>query len=593
MNIDDILQLDYFAPIDRHFAAFLAARFQADDRARLLFALISGCHRAGHSCFRLSAVDELPFYGEYRETLDRLAASRFANPAIGGPGDYLPIINDGDRWYLHRYHHYEDNIAKRLRQRLKFASAPDYERIRERLDHYFGPAGREIDWQRTAAALAVCSSFTIISGGPGTGKTTTVAKMLAVLLDLLPEISGRVAIAAPTGKAAARLEESLKAARSRLGSDIPPETSTIHRLLGVRSRGPGFRHNRDNQLALDLMIVDEVSMVDLSLMSSLLDAVPDRARLVLLGDRDQLASVNPGSVLGDLCGSRAINRFSRRTAEMLAATGSPLEGGKENKGGPLIRDHIVQLKKSYRYPAASGIAGIAPLINQGQGRKAMKLLEEKRFSDIKLYPLSRLDNGLKELITEYYTPYLRQNEPEKIFTAFAVFRILVAVRRGPCGVGAINRFVENILAESGLLKPRANRIYHGRPIMVTRNDYSLRLFNGDTGIILFDEQEERLLAFFRGTDGTFRRLPPARLPEHETAFAMTVHKSQGSEYDHVALVLPERESGIVCRELLYTAITRARKSAVVFAEEKTFVRAVKSRTRRMSGLGEKLWGIDS
>ncbi len=586
--IDEILQLDYFAAIDRHFADFLVSRFNGDDQARLLYALISSCNRAGHSCFQLSAVRELPFYDDFPSELNKLASGTFSSPAIGAPGDYRPIINDGDLWYLHRYHYYETNIARQIKQRLRFAAELDNDLAGPELDHLFGSA-TDIDWQRTAAALAFYGYFTIISGGPGTGKTTTVAKMLAVLLDLIPGLRGRTALAAPTGKAAARLEESLKTVRSRLGCDIPAETTTIHRLLGVRRGKPGFRHNRENRLAVDLLIIDEVSMVDLALMSSLLDAVPDSARLIMLGDKDQLASVNPGAVLADLCGRGEVNRFSRTTADLLAAAGCGKGISTMAGQGPTMQDHIVQLQTSYRYPPYSGIGQVAPLINRGQGEKAVKVLEDEQAGDIELFPPGKLESRLKKLVKQFYPLYLQEHDLSKIFAAFAVFRILVAVRQGVSGLETINNFVEKTLAEAGLIKPEPNCCYHGRPIMVTRNDYALRLFNGDTGIMLFDEQEERLLVFFQGPDGTFRKFPPARLPEHETVFAMTVHKSQGSEYDHVALILPGYKNAIVTRELLYTAVTRAAKSVTVFAEKREFVDAVHRRTRRMSGLGGKLW----
>lgn len=587
--IDEILQLDHFAPIDRCFADFLASRFNACESARLLFALTSSCHRAGHSCFRLSSLRDLPFYDDFRPALDKLAVKTFSNSAIGVPGDYRPVIKDGDRWYLHRYHHYEDNISQRITRRLRFSKKLNIAHLYKILTHYFPPT-TEIDWQETAAALAVCGYFTIISGGPGTGKTTTVAGILAVMRELLPQIKDRVAIAAPTGKAAARLEESLKGAGTKLGIDIPTETATIHRLLGVMRGKSYFRHNRENQLTAEVVIIDEVSMVDLALMSDLLDAVPDTSRLILLGDKDQLASVKPGSVLGDLCGSNEINQFSRPAAELLAATTGNRKNISVRLGRvPRMLDHIVQLEKTYRYPPHSGIAATAQFINKGQGEQALKVLEQDKTKEINIVSLTVMENRLKELAEQFYSLYLRENELEKIFTAFAVFRILAAVRQGGFGVEAINNFIENTLATMKLIKPKRKPFYHGRPIMVRRNDYSLRLFNGDTGIVLFDRTEKRLLAFFQDTDGSFRKLPPARLPEHETVFAMTVHKSQGSEYEHIALVLPETDANAVTRELLYTAVTRAKKTVTVFAEKAKFIKAVQSRTQRMSGLGRKLW----
>jgi exodeoxyribonuclease V alpha subunit len=363
-------------------------------------------------------------------------------------------------------------------------------------------------------------------------------------------------------------------------------------MLGVIRGKPGFRHNRKNQLALDVLIIDEVSMVDLALMSSLLDAVPDNARLILLGDKDQLASVNPGSVFGDLCGSSPINHFSRTAAELLAATGNNGNISLCREQAPPMRDHIVQLRKSYRYPAHSGIAETAPLINKGQGKGALMVLKNNT-ADIQLIPLTKMETSLKKQIKQFYTLYLQEKNPEKIFSAFAVFRVLAAVRQGNFGVKAINNFIENTLEDLGMIETGNNSCYHGRPIMVTRNDYSLSLFNGDTGIMLFDEEEKRLLVFFQSPDGSFRKFPPARLPEHETVFAMTVHKSQGSEYENISLILPGIKSAVVTRELLYTAVTRAKKSVTIFGKEAEFIEATHRRTRRMSGLGGKLWGLNS
>ncbi|MFH1214994.1 MAG: exodeoxyribonuclease V subunit alpha [Pseudomonadota bacterium] len=588
--LDKFWEQGHIRSVDRHLARLLRVHFGGDETLSLLYALVSANTGEGHTCLDHNAIAELPFYRDYVRELSPLISEIPESPAIGGPGDYLPLIREGSRLYLHRYYQYEATIVRQLEARMvRLKEAPDPEELQHAMSSYgYFPekCDKEIDWQRVAAAMAALNNFTVISGGPGTGKTTTVAKILSVLIRMGLVAPHKIAIAAPTGKAAVRLQEAIRKAKKNLDCDgIPDKTSTIHRLLGVIPGRPGFRHNRENLLAVDLVIVDEVSMIDVALMARLLEAVPLRAKLVLLGDKDQLASVNPGSVFGDLCGAEEIDGFSPETAGLLErATGFTLSSGNV----PSIQDHIVGLRESYRYSADSSLGAIARQINAGQGEEALKVFKKQGAIDAACFPLAEIAEELGKLTGRYYCPYLRETELEKIFGAFNGFRIFSAVRQGPYGIDSINSHVEALLGQQGLIDPSGNPFYHGRPVIVVRNDYSVRLFNGDTGIILHDPDENKLMAFFLGADGGFRKFPPSRLPEHETAFALTVHKAQGSEYDHVAFVLPPGDVPVATRELVYTAITRARKSVTVFAEETSFNEAVARRARRMSGLQEML-----
>lgn len=586
--LDNWREQGVIRPIDYHLARMLIARFGGDESSALLYALVSACTGEGHACLDLACLAGLPICCRHPGLAGELAAVAGPGGAIGEAGDYLPLIREQDRLYLHRYHVFESVIASHLSRRLASpADAPVPEEVgRALLESGAFPAGDGgTDWQRVAAAMAALQGLTIISGGPGTGKTTTVAGLLVLLFRLGLAEPRRVAIAAPTGKAAARLQEAIRRA-GPVGAAVAEQTSTIHRLLGVRTGRPGFCHDRNNPLAVDLVVIDEGSMIDVALMARLLDAIPPAARLVLLGDRDQLASVNPGSVFADLCGEGACVS-SATAARLTAATGCPVPGC---PAAAVMDDHIVELRRSYRYPAASGMARLAPLVRSGRGEEALALLREsgQGRGDVVFFALDRMEEELGRLVRHHYGAALQEPGPAATVRAFERFRIFSTQRRGAHGIERINLFVEILLAEEGVIDRSAGRFYHGRPIIVTANDYAVRLFNGDTGVLLRDPDEGRVMAFFPGEEGGSRVFPPSRLPAHETAFALTVHKAQGSEYDHVACVLPSDDTGFAGRELVYTAITRARRGVTLFAGEEGFRQAVERRTQRMSGLGERL-----
>ncbi|MDI6776948.1 MAG: exodeoxyribonuclease V subunit alpha [Syntrophales bacterium] len=612
-----------FSELDLHFARFMTELAGRDSpEVSLAAALASRSTREGHICLDLSSIEGRPLTGGDFET-DPIICPRLshwrrileASPVVGKPGDYKPLILDErSRLYLYRYWDYEEKLADFISDRTgdgagepeRFSDKIDTSLLlKDGLDRLFPPLLDEgTDWQRVAAITSLLKRFSVISGSPGTGKTTTVAKIMALLLEQSKGKALRIALAAPTGKAAARLEEAIKKTREMLScpdairAAIPEKATTIHRLLGTIPDSPYFLYNSENPLPVDVVIVDEASMVDLSLMSKLVQAIPRPARLILLGDKDQLASVEAGAVLGDICGMGPLHTFSREfSKELKKYTGlNGIQVASHVGETPGICDSLVQLQKNYRFGEESGIGHLASAVNGGDGDRALALLKSGVYKDIQWSELPRPDllvPALAGKLINNFTDYLKaidsEGNFEVIFDLFDEFRILCALRQGPFGASALNLLIEQTLRRENLIKPDT-RWYRGRPIMITRNDYNLRLFNGDTGIILPDRNNE-LYAFFRDAGGAWRKFFPSRLPEHETVYAMTIHKSQGSEFDRVLLILSDRDSPVLTRELVYTGITRARKEVTIWGREDVFHTAVSRRIIRTSGLHDALWGF--
>ena len=596
--------------LDLHFARFMN-RLAGGGSPELALAAALASHATGQGdiCINLrqwarrwtAIAGEPPVFAP-PPTSEWLGILR-ASSIIGRPGARQPLILDRrGRLYLYRYWEYEHRLAEDLLRRAGEAPATvDETRLRADLDRLFPRHPQLIgpDWQKVAAVVAALKRVCVISGGPGTGKTSTVLKILALLTGQSGGRPLRIALAAPTGKAAARLQEAIRAAKPTLGlepdqlAQIPEEASTLHRLLGARPDSVYFRHDRDNPLPVDVLVVDEVSMVGLALMAKTVDALPPAARLILLGDKDQLASVEAGAALGDICfgGGRFSPEFRTRLA---ALTGEVLP--RSRTGGSPLADAIVLLRHSYRFGAASGIGALARAVNGGKAAEAVALLTGEPREDIAWQTLTdpaELPEQLAEPVATRFAPYLQAARegagPAAVFERFNQFRVLTALRKGPFGVEALNHLCEAALRDRGLIQTRQDW-YLGRPVMIVRNDYNLRLFNGDIGITLPDPDEpERMRVFFLGSDGALRSFAPARLPEHETVYAMTVHKSQGSEFDQVRVVTPNEPSPVLSRELVYTALTRAKQHAAFHGLPEVFAGAVERRLRRSSGLRDRLW----
>ncbi|WP_172148248.1 MULTISPECIES: exodeoxyribonuclease V subunit alpha [Pseudomonas] len=523
----------------------------------------------------------LPLLAEWQA---RLAASSLVGG--DGDGDFTPLILVGERLYLARYQAYERNLAEQLLSRAADLPSVDEAQLSESLTRLFAFNAQQPDWQRLAAAQAVRRRLAVISGGPGTGKTTTVVRLLAALLEQPGGAQLAIGLAAPTGKAAARMAEAIRNAKASLPvsaaikAALPEQARTLHRLLGSRGDSPQVRHNAANPLALDVLVVDEASMVDLALMAKLVDALPANARLILLGDKDQLCAVEAGAVFAELCEGRGFD--ARAAADLQRITGQQVPVAQP---GSRLGDAVVLLSHSHRFAGDSGIGELARRINGGDVSGTLNLLKEQR-SDLawNAQPtpadlLERLDCG--------YAPFLsaaKSADPHAAFAAFNDFRALCAQREGAWGVAGINEALEARVKRRGQVASR-ERWYVGRPIMVRQNDYALGLFNGDIGICL--DSEFGLRVFFEAEDG-YRPFAPARLPSHDSAFAMTVHKSQGSEFSEVLLVLPEQPSPLLSRSLCYTGITRARHKVEIWGLPTRLGEAVATRAERAAGLAERL-----
>ena len=507
-----------------------------------------------------------------------------ASSLVGAPGDFAPLILDGERLYLARYHAYEVQLASQLLRRAALRPKVDEARLAESLARLFAfNAGAQApDWQRIAAAQAVRRQLAVISGGPGTGKTTTVVRLLAALLEQPGGERLAIGLAAPTGKAAARMAEAIRNAKAglpladELKALLPEEARTLHRLLGSRGDSPAVRHHAANPLPLDVLVVDEASMVDLALMAKLLDALPPSARLILLGDKDQLCAVEAGAVFAELCEGRGFD--AQAAAEIEQLTGQPVPTGTPTSQ---LGDAVVLLTHSHRFAGDSGIGELARRINAGDAAGTLALLQEAR-ADL-IWHAEPQPNDLLRRLLDGYAPYLaaaRTGDPARAFSAFNAFRVLTAQREGTWGVAGLNEALE-----ARFRRQPGERWYAGRAVMVRQNDYALGLFNGDIGLCL--QTPAGLRVFFEAETG-FRPFAPARLPSHDSAFAMTVHKSQGSEFAQVLLVLPETPSPLLTRSLFYTGITRAKQQVEIWGLPARLLEAVSTRAERAAGLAERL-----
>ncbi len=581
----------------------------ADPAPALAAALASQWLQRGHICLDLERFAPEMLWAEESPPANaaELAAlfsndwkNRLGNfPIIGKPGDSTPLIRDAaGRLYLYRYWEYEQRIITFIRAQSRAdVTGLDWEATTAALNRLFAPrAGYTADvGQRQAAALALLRPFCIITGGPGTGKTTTLAAILALLLEQRGAHL-RIALAAPTGQAAKRMEVSIQAKLPALDcapdikAAIPRVAATLHRLLGPQFGSTAFRYNRERPLPYDVVVVDEVSMVPLHLMAKLVAALPPGARLILLGDKDQLASVEEGAILGDLCAGVDAAHYTPATADALARlTGA--SAGPATAGAPAMRDCIARLITNHRAREAPGMIALAAAVNRGDAEAAQRALGGAESAGVEWREIPNppgLAAALRASRAYAALRHLSQaGDPATAFAALAQSRILCMNRRGPYGADALNAQLHALLAEDGVIRAGTAAWYAGRPVMVTENDYRQKLFNGDVGVALPDEHGD-LRVYFPG-ETEMRRVAPGRMPGHAPAYAATVHKCQGAEAAEVLLVLSDRDSPLLTRELVYTGVTRARRRVELWGRADLLAAGIGRVIARNSGLRDALW----
>ena len=604
-----------------HALAMSLSRLDPDtpDAVLAAIALASRAVANGHGCLRIGSVDALleeiaperppPILPARDAWLQLLRDSRWIGVADADAGTGtaverdaddrfhgVPLVLERDGLFLRRYRDYEWRLAHALRARAAIASGQVFDDgLSARLCELFPNADGELDAQALAALQALSSQLTLITGGPGTGKTSTIARVLVLLVEQARQAGRelpRIALAAPTGKAAARLgevlRENLAVLQARgvispeIAAAIPTEAQTLHRLLGWRSDSINFRHDAQFPLAADVAIVDEASMVDLPLMTKLVEAVALDAKLILLGDRDQLASVEAGDVLAALCDAAGNGRefppaFARIAQDLLGAA-VPIAS---DPGRSALAGHRVDLRRSYRQAASVDLAPLASAVREGDADAVIAGLQAQRYAGVQWHPHD--PRGLAGFLREHVLPQFRQlaqaASPQQALLLARELRILTALRSGATGSQTLNAWI------AAALHPRRDEVpFHGQLLLVTENSYRQGLFNGDTGVVWHGEDGLRVW-FETGTG--LRDWLPSQLPAHESAWALTVHKAQGSEFGWILLALPEHDARVLSRELVYTGITRCRHGLQLWATEAVLRGAIGRRGRRESGLAER------
>ncbi len=589
--------------VHQQFAAF----FKSDALKPFAY-LVSKRLAEGNICVHL---DELNLVPDELICLEKYRSITCKNHLPNEPlvttvaGEKQPFVFHNNRLYLQRYFAYESSILASIQSCIANEKKQRQQRLQQLITYkdfirslsITDPgttltAEEKIDWQQTAAIVGVLNNFTIITGGPGTGKTTTVARMLAILFTIDPNF--KVALAAPTGKAAVRMAESLKSSKIDVDIAIIQKfktlvPTTIHRLLKHLPDSPYFKHDQTNPLPYDLVIVDEASMIDVALFSKLLAAIGPDTRIILLGDKDQLASVEAGSLLGDLCQTQPrMNMLSAENVEFIntfiPGIDQQITSTYIEATGNILNEHIIELKRSRRFTADGGIGKFSKAIIHGRLDAIEVFVDKNEDSEVTID--TRYDEDLFNSFVTGYENYIIEKDISNALEKLNQLRVLCAVREGPQGLKAVNKKIETILVKKGLVENNIE-FYNNRPIIVTRNYPELKLFNGDVGIIRPDTSGS-LKAWFEDSDKNLRAVLPGYITSAETVFAMTIHKSQGSEYDKVLVMLPySADQPLLTRELLYTAITRAKKTVLLQASKEVILYTANRNVQRASGIMER------
>ncbi|WP_301098433.1 exodeoxyribonuclease V subunit alpha [Otariodibacter sp.] len=599
-----------------------------------LSALVSFHVMQGHSCVDLTLIqnpfdllysnDGKKYYAEILQKINHISPLEWQTNLQNhiafshAPPEIAPLIFQNNKLYFYRYWQAEYHIAKYLHKKVILRSNYNLDRDKKILNNLF-TGDERAKWQKMAVATALNQTFSVISGGPGTGKTKTVASLLTALQQKQLEQKQpflKIALVAPTGKAAARLKESIATNISDLSVPeviklaVPLQASTIHRLIGINPRSDQPYYNENNPLHVDLIVIDEASMIDLFLMEKLLYALKPSTRIIMLGDKDQLASVEVGNIMGEL-GQFIEWGYSEEHCHYLEKiTGYTIKPQRE-KVIPIC-DSLSHLKHSFRFDENSGIGQLAAQVNAQQAVSSWQIIANHTYKDLNLeiYPESNSTQDKNEWIHQsvklvvssavsHYQNYLskaneRGNNPknvsiEDIFTAFQAVRFLSALRISELGSEKLNQSIAMALREANLVEfKNQNTNYIGKPILITQNSPQQNIYSGDIGIVLPNEKGDLRVYFETKINDENLNISPSRLPNHEPAYVMTVHKSQGSEFKHTFLIMPLSYSPVVSKELIYTAVTRAKDKFTLFSHRKTWEQGVKTKTQRQSGLMEQL-----
>lgn len=551
----------------------------------------------GHVCLDFQKWDDEFLFNEpgtdikITERLKSDCISALEKSVLVSSGKELqPLALEGERLYLHRFWKFEEELTEWINKKSSVLN-DIAEEEKKALRSLLVPKGVlfETNWQHLAVMLSFMKDLVVISGGPGTGKTYTVLNIIAAHKIANAGKSYRIALAAPTGKAARRLMDSIEEGKEKLSKehqseiDISDSALTVHKLLGANFRGSQFKYNEQNKLPYDMVVIDEASMLDITMWVRLIRAIGITTKLVVLGDKDQLASVEAGSILGDICGGT--NTFSPEIADHVAGI-----NGMEvptTKVEPAINDCVVFLTKSYRFGEESGIGNFAQAVNNSDAKQAISILEDPNFGDVNwLQPtVKNLEMVVSEYAVEHYKDYISIEEER--LEASNRKKILCALRRSDFGIEAFNARIEHKIRQNlNLLTSR--EWYQGRIVMATRNDAVLKIRNGEIGI--YEEGRPGNIKF-EGEQAI--KISSTRLKEYEPAFSITIHKSQGSEFDEVAIILPSQINSILSKEILYTAVTRARRNTLIIATEEILKKTIERSVSRNSGVKNKIWGAST
>ena len=586
-KLDSLIAIDYF--FAKQVSQYILPKVKLDDESQIelfhLLMLLQHYYRSGNSCMPMKIVAENTFWQTQitDDTDDIKLGYTFSNISnlekivtTCANIDKQAISYHFDCMYINRLWLYENEIAANIHAKSQLITDTlNIENVKDTLSRLFKDENTDIDWQKLAVTNSLGRNFSVISGGPGTGKTTTVAKLI-LALQMLSDKSLNIQMIAPTGKAAQRLKESITNSKSLLSeldtSCLPDDAKTIHRFLGIKRNSTYIKYNKKNQSPCDVLIIDEASMIDISMFVNIIRAIKDDCKVVLLGDVNQLPSVETGNILSELAQVCDKNSFTPKALSFIKETCKyNLQQSTQNY------DFITFLEKSYRTNsqeilklASDVIAGVTG-ISQSDSVVYKNITNNKKSKSNK-----DIDDFISYVCKNYFSKITTANTAGEALTLLKKFRILIANKNIEIGTEILNQKIERKLGKT----PNTN--YNGRAIMVVENSYSTGLFNGDVGVIWNDK------AYFEDTNSQLKEIGISRLPKTETVFAMTIHKTQGSEFDTVAIMLPDDHNRLLTRELLYTGITRAKSKVYIVSNKQVWDTTVKKSITRFSNVGQIL-----